>query len=288
MAERINIQEYLDMLKRRKWIIILIVILSLALGGFRMYQNYISYVPRYESTVLVKIDTMKTAKEKAAKEREKAAKKKSKNSDNTDDSDEKSQSTDGTDTTDESQPLFNYSALAQDEAIASRYYNYVTEEAVYKKVAQVAGVRVKDVQSISATQNEEKPEQIQIRVVSGNKASAEAIAKAIPTVYGDVLLKETGYDCVSMIYDEPTSGSLIRRSTDTSIPKYGFGGLVIAIFIVLLLEMLNTKIITPDDVEKYWELPLLGVVPEFDDVPHRTVAKGHHGNKNVKNGKAHS
>ena len=69
MGERINIQEYLDMVKRRKWIIILIVLLSLALGGFRMYQNYVSYVPTYTSSVMVKVDTMKVQKEEAAKEK---------------------------------------------------------------------------------------------------------------------------------------------------------------------------------------------------------------------------
>ena len=40
-----------------------------------------------------------------------------------------------------------------------------------------------------------------------------------------------------------------------------------------LFKILNTKIITPDDIEKYWELPLLGVVPEFDDGPHSKKKK---------------
>ena len=36
-----------------------------------MYQNYVSYVPTYTSSVMVKVDTMKVQKEEAAKEREK-------------------------------------------------------------------------------------------------------------------------------------------------------------------------------------------------------------------------
>lgn len=90
MGERINIQEYLDMIKRRKWIIILIVLLSLALGGFRMYQNYVSYVPTYTSSVMVKVDTMKVQKEEAAKEREKESKKGSKKDSKKKDSDSSS------------------------------------------------------------------------------------------------------------------------------------------------------------------------------------------------------
>ena len=274
MGERINIQEYLDMIKRRKWIIILIVLLSLALGGFRMYQNYVSYVPTYTSSVMVKVDTMKVQKEEAAKEREKESKKGSKKNskDNTDTSSYGQTANNGTGQSTEGYNLYNYSAIAQDESIASRYYTYAADSAAYDKVAQVAGVRASKVISISASQSEDRLEEINITVTSSDAKSAQLIAAAMPKVYGDLLLKETGIDCVSTVYDA-TPGVRSHRRVDTSVPRYGLGGLVIAIFIVLLLEILNTKIITPDDVEKYWELPLLGVVPEFDDGPHSKKKK---------------
>ena len=274
MGERINIQEYLDMIKRRKWIIISILLLSLALGGFRMYQNYISYVPTYTSSVMVKVDTMKVQKEEAAKEREKESKKGSKknSTDNTDTSSYGQTANNGTGQSTEEYNLYNYSAIAQDESIASRYYTYAADSAAYDKVAQVAGVRASKVMSISASQSEDRLEEINITVTSSDAKSAQLIAAAMPKVYGDLLLKETGIDCVSTVYDA-TPGVRSHRRVDTSVPRYGLGGLVIAIFIVLLLEILNTKIITPDDVEKYWELPLLGVVPEFDDGPHSKKKK---------------
>lgn len=274
MGERINIQEYLDMIKRRKWIIILIVLLSLALGGFRMYQNYVSYVPTYTSSVMVKVDTMKVQKEEAAKEREKESKKGSKKNskNNTDTSSDGQIANNGTGQSNEEYNLYNYSAIAQDESIASRYYTYAADSAAYDKVAQVAGVRASKVLSISASQSEDRLEEINITVTSSDAKSAQLIAAAMPKVYGDLLLKETGIDCVSTVYDA-TPGVRSHRRVDTSVPRYGLGGLVIAIFIVLLLEILNTKIITPDDVEKYWELPLLGVVPEFDDGPHSKKKK---------------
>ena len=275
MGERINIQEYLDMIKRRKWIIISILLLSLALGGFRMYQNYVSYVPTYTSSVMVKVDTMKVQKEEAAKEREKESKNGSKKDSKKKDSDSSSDgqtANNGTDQTTEEYNLYNYSAIAQDESIASRYYTYAADSAAYDKVAQVAGVRASKVISISASQSEDRLEEINITVTSSDAKSAQLIAAAMPKVYGDLLLKETGIDCVSTVYDA-TPGVRSHRRVDTSVPRYGLGGLVIAIFIVLLLEILNTKIITPDDVEKYWELPLLGVVPAFDEGPHSKKKK---------------
>ena len=38
-------------------------------------------------------------------------------------------------------------------------------------------------------------------------------------------------------------------------------GLVLSIFLVLLRECLDTRIVTPDDVVKYWDYPLLGTIP---------------------------
>ena len=239
-----------------------------------MYQNYVSYVPTYTSSVMVKVDTMKVQKEEAAKEREKESKKGSKKNskDNTDTSSYGQTANNGTGQSTDGYNLYNYSAIAQDESIASRYYTYAADSAAYDKVAQVAGVRASKVMSISASQSENRLEEINITVTSSDAKSAQLIAAAMPKVYGDLLLKETGIDCVSTVYDA-TPGVRSHRRVDTSVPRYGLGGLVIAIFIVLLLEILNTKIITPDDVEKYWELPLLGVVPAFDEGPHSKKKK---------------
>ena len=239
-----------------------------------MYQNYVSYVPTYTSSVMVKVDTMKVQKEEAAKEREKESKKGSKKNskNNTDTSSDGQTANNGTGQSNEEYNLYNYSAIAQDESIASRYYTYAADSAAYDKVAQVAGVRASKVMSISASQSEDRLEEINITVTSSDAKSAQLIAAAMPKVYGDLLLKETGIDCVSTVYDA-SPGVRSHKRVDTSVPIYGLGGLVIAIFIVLLLEILNTKIITPDDIEKYWELPLLGVVPEFDDGPHSKKKK---------------
>ena len=263
MIERINIQEYLDMIKRRKVMIIVIVLISLVLGGLKTYRNYVSFVPKYTSTVVVKIDSMKVQKEEAAKEAEKNKKKSSKSDED---------STEGDGTTQEEEPInyFNYSIISQDESISSRYYTFMENSTMYSKVAQVAGVRAKQIYNISASQDETRLEVIYLTITTLDKASAQKAAAAVPEVFNTELLKEIGIDCVSTVY-EATPAQATRRGKDRSIAQFGMAGIVLAIFLVLLLECLNTKIITPDDVEKYWDLPLLGVVPMFDENP-----KGQH------------
>ena len=70
-------------------------------------------------------------------------------------------------------------------------------------------------------------------------------------------------DCVEVVYDA-TDGQLIPRSRDITLLKALAVGVVISIFLVLLAECLDTKIKTPEDVEKYWDLPLIGTIPMDD------------------------
>ena len=250
MIESINIHEYIDMIKRRRKIIILILLVSLLFGAYKTVRNYLSYEPKYSSHIVIKIDSLKVQKEEAAK-------KNKENKDNEEGSEE------GTDDT--SAGFFNYGIISQDESISTRYYSYLNDPGVYPKVAQVAGVRKSQINSISATPQEERPEVIDVSVSSNDAKAAQMIANAVPEVFNTELLKETGIDCVSVVY-EASEGMLVPRATDLSIVKYAMAGLVFAIFIVLLMECLNTKIVTPDDVEKHWELPLLGVVPMSEEL----------------------
>ena len=57
MGDSINLKEYVDMFKRRKGIIILVMLVCLVMGAYKTYRNYISYKPTYSSTVTVRINT---------------------------------------------------------------------------------------------------------------------------------------------------------------------------------------------------------------------------------------
>ena len=76
MQETVNIREYIDIFKRRKWIVIIAILIGLLLGGYKSYKNYVSYRPTYTSTVTIRINTMKTYEQKLEQQ-----KKKKKNSD---------------------------------------------------------------------------------------------------------------------------------------------------------------------------------------------------------------
>ena len=208
-------------------------------------------VPTYTSTVTVRINTMKEYEEQQAKQKEKQKSKKK-------DSSETSNSTDSTNSTD----LYNsYSSTAEmrNQNIASSYVGITTKEQFRKKVAAVSGVQMSQIGSVIATQNADVPTFVDMKIVSLSPEIASKVAQAAPDAFNQELIEIAKVDCVEVVY-EPTTPALIPRSRDLTLIKCLAAGIALSIFIVLLVECLDTRIKTPNDVAKYWDLPLIGVI----------------------------
>lgn len=233
MGDSINLKEYVDMFKRRKGIIILVMLVCLVMGAYKTYRNYISYKPTYSSTVTVRINTTKNFKQSED-----------------DEEDGSNQYTD---------PYSSYN-ISQNQNIASSYSTLATSPNVYSIVASSLKISPADVGSISATQREDMMEFIDITVTSNSAEIAKKVAERVPEAFNQELINMIGIDCVQVIY-KASEGTLIPRGKDVTIAKYAVMGLVLSIFLVLLRECLDTRIVTPDDVVKYWDYPLLGTIP---------------------------
>lgn len=270
MQETVNIKEYLDIFKRRKWIIIIVILISLGLGGYITYRNYNSYVPTYASNVTVRINTMKEYEAELEKEKQKL-----KDEENEDDyySSSKSEKSE----LEEKTNLYNsYSSGAEikNQNIASSYVGITQKEQFRKKVSALSGIKVSQLGSIVATQNEDMPTFVDIKVVASSPEITKKVVEAAPQAFNEELINLVKSDCVEVVY-EPTTPRLIPRGKDFTLLKCLGVAIVLSIFLVLLVECLDTKIKTPKDVEKYWDLPLLGVIPMDDK-----KVKGAHRAKN--------
>ncbi|MDO5011046.1 MAG: hypothetical protein Q4E31_09490 [Intestinibacter bartlettii] len=272
MQETVNIKEYLDIFKRRKWIMIIVILLSLALGGYKTYKNYNSYVPTYTSSVTVRINTMKEyeAELEKLKKQQKEDEKNGTSSSSATSSNEKSE-------LEEKTNLYNsYSSGSEmrNQNIASSYVALTKKEPFRKKLSALSGIKVSQLGSVTATQNEDMPTFVDLTVVASSPEITKKVAEAAPEAYNEELKHLVKADCVEVVY-EATTPTLIPRSKDLTLVKYLGVAIVVSIFLVLLVECLDTKIKTPKDVEKYWDLPLIGVIPMDDK-----RVKGAHAAKN--------
>ena len=237
MGESINIMEYIDIFKRRKKIMFIIILIFMLVGGLLQYKSEKSYIPTYSSTVSLRINISKKVKSTESDEEE------------------------SDDDTEYYTSSLSNSTINQ--SIATGYYSLATSKRAMTELIEkldLQGTPESISPSIIVKTQENLPEFIDITVTNTDAKLAKKIADAMPEVFSNELKRVIGLDCVEVIYNasEPLVSAKPKYNT---LMKFTAVGIAIAIFIVLLLQCLDNKAVTPEDAEKYWGLPIVGIVP---------------------------
>lgn len=235
MNESINIREYISMFKKRKWIILLILLASIGAGVLINYKREKSYIPLYQSNTRIRVNSMKNIPEQG----------------------------------------FSPGLTSANQNIATTYLNLAKSKNTLNEIKNTLDLKI-SIEALSSKINvvtdESNAEFINITVTDTDPAMATTIANAVPTAFNNELIKTINLDCIQVIDLAVDSKIPLPQASSNITIKLGIVGVVVAIFVVLLLEFLNNKIITPKDVEQYWDEPLLGVVP-YDKKKHPRKSK---------------
>ena len=105
---------------------------------------------------------------------------------------------------------------------------------------------------------------MKITVQSTNTEIAKNIANEVPEVFGSELKRIAKVDGIEVIDDAIKPTSPIRPNKIKNMLISAIIATVISIFIIVLLEYLNNKVKTVDDVEKTIKIPVLGIVSDFE------------------------
>lgn len=105
---------------------------------------------------------------------------------------------------------------------------------------------------------------MQITVRSDNPEWARQVCEQITAISPDVILESVEAGSVKLISQpsvapDPVSPNVLKNTAIAAIL-----GLVASIGIVVLRELLDNKIKTEDDVRKYLDLPVVGVIPDYE------------------------
>lgn len=105
---------------------------------------------------------------------------------------------------------------------------------------------------------------MQITVRSDNPEWARQVCEQITAISPDVILESVEAGSVKLISQaavtpEPVSPNVMKNTAVAAVL-----GLVASIGIVVLRELLDNKIKSEDDVRKYLDLPVVGVIPDYE------------------------
>ena len=102
---------------------------------------------------------------------------------------------------------------------------------------------------------------ISISVQDTNPKKARDIANEIPKVFEKEAKRITKANDIQVIDKAILPENPIKPNKMMNVAIAAVLGMMIGLFVVFVLEYLDNKIKTPQDVEKHLDLPILGVIP---------------------------
>lgn len=221
MEETVDLREYFHIIKKRAWIIAIITVLAMLTSGI---ISFFILSPVYEANTTLIVNT------------------------------EQNKSTNNMITGDQlavTQKLtLTYGEIIESRAVLNEVIKKLDLNVNYSELEKNITVSpVKDTQIMSIT------------VQDANPTIARDIANSIPKVFTKEVKRITKANSVEVIDKAITPENPVKPNKVINVVIASILGVIIGLFIVIVLEYMDNKIKTPQDVEKYIDLPILGVIP---------------------------
>ncbi|CEJ74671.1 Cps19aC [[Clostridium] sordellii] len=221
MEETIDLREYFHIIKKRAWIIALITILAMVTSGI---ISFFVLSPVYEANTTLIVNT------------------------------EQNKSTNNMITGDQ---------LAVTQKLTLTYGEIIKSRSVLNSVIKKLDLNMdyEDLEKSIKVSQVKDTQIMSITVQSTNPKIARDIANSIPTVFSKEVKRITKANSVEVIDKAITPENPVKPNKTINIAISAILGFIVGVFIVFVLEYMDNKIKSPQDIEKYIDLPILGVIP---------------------------
>lgn len=105
---------------------------------------------------------------------------------------------------------------------------------------------------------------INVKVQDTDAKRAEKIANAIPKVFTKEVKRITKANGAEVVDKAITPQNPIKPNKVMNVAIAGVLGVMISLFLIFLLEYMDTKMKKPEDITKHLDMPILGVIPKED------------------------
>ena len=121
-----------------------------------------------------------------------------------------------------------------------------------------------EISGMLTVSNQAESQILNIAVENESRKAASKVANEIANVFSKDVSKIMNVDNVSILSKADTNGNQISPKPLINAVVGIFLGLIVALIIIFLKEMLDKRIKTEEDVEEILNLPVLGVIQRFD------------------------
>ena len=147
--------------------------------------------------------------------------------------------------------------------LVSTYSIIIKSDTVLQQVIDNLGLSLTYQQLASRVSAVDDTQVMKVTVKSDNPEWARQVCEQITVVSPDVILESVEAGSVKVISNAAINPTPVSPNVGRNTMLGGVLGLVISVGIILLTVLLDNKIHTEDDVAKYLDLAVVGVIPEY-------------------------
>lgn len=150
--------------------------------------------------------------------------------------------------------------------LVSTYSIIIKSDTVLQKVIDNLGLTLtyKELMDRVTVSSVDDTQVMQITVLSDNPEWARQVCEQITQVCPDVILESVEAGSVKLISQASTATDPVSPNIPRNTALAALIGMVLSAGIIVLRELLDNRIKSEDDVRKYLDLPVIGVIPDYE------------------------
>lgn len=146
-----------------------------------------------------------------------------------------------------------------------KLYSFTWRNNIQSKVAKELNVDTNVVSSALSISNETDTQIISISATTTDPQLSKKIVDTTVDVFTNEVKETLNINNITTVDDAKLQTSPVSPSVPKNIVIGGLVGAILSIGIIFIRFMLDNRLHTKEDVEKYLEIPNLGVIPYFED-----------------------
>lgn len=158
----------------------------------------------------------------------------------------------------------NTGELVVNEMLAKDYKQIAISDSVLSKASENLNKIPIDKQNISIIAFPDT-RVLKLAVISGDASKASLIANEITDCLIEKIRELTGNDNIKIIDKAAVPQAPISMPIQKYLILAVILGIIINIIIVLLFEIFDTKVKGPEDLKERFNIPILALIPKYDD-----------------------
>ncbi|MGL4344877.1 MAG: YveK family protein [Cellulosilyticaceae bacterium] len=157
-------------------------------------------------------------------------------------------------------------AINTSQKLVNTYVEILKSETVLREVVEKSGLNytTQDIRNMMSASSVNGTEIFEVKIVSGSAEDSALIANTIAKVAPEEIIRVVKAGSVELIDEAvPASAPSSPNTLLNTIIGIMLGG-VLAVLGVLVAAMVDTRIKSEEDLEKNYEIPVLGVIPDIE------------------------